>query len=73
MPTYRLSDAPLPYPPSPHIRQALAHIDALRPTGVVDPEWRLAAGERDLPNRHPDAAGAVEVDLGRVGENAAIR
>ena len=35
--------------------ESLSYIVALRPTGVIDSERRLAAGERDLPHRHPDA------------------
>ena len=49
-------------------RQSLPHVAALRPAGVVHPERRLAAGERDLAHRHADAARPLDVDLGRVGE-----
>src|ERR1043165_4191987 len=50
----------------------LAHIAALGPAGIVDPERRLAAGEGDFPHRDPDARGPFEVHLAGIGEDAAV-
>ena len=54
-------------------RQAFADIEAARAARVVDAQGRLAARERDLPHGDADAAGAVDVDAGGVGEGVAVR
>ena len=59
---------PFQDPRLPERRESLAHVVALRAAGVVHPERRFAAREGDLAEWHPDAAGALEVDLAGIGK-----
>src|SRR5262249_55086290 len=61
-----------PDPGTAQFRESVTDVVAFRTAGVVDPKRRLAAGEGDFAHRDTDAARTLEVDLGRVGVDAAV-